>query len=60
MIPDHLYGGDEQTLVRSMYASERGTKAYHIEMGILLAEEAALETCVNGEDDGILAEEAAI
>ena len=36
MIPHHLYGGDEQTLVGGVYAAERRTKRHHVEVGVAL------------------------
>ena len=57
MIPDHLYSGDVETLVGSMYEAQSGAEADHVELGITLGEEAALQSGVDATYDGILAEE---
>ena len=56
MIPYHLYCGDQQTLVGRVHTAQRGTEAHHVEGRIFFAEETALETGVNGANEGFFAE----
>ena len=60
MVPDHLYGGYEEFLVGRVDAPQGGPEADHVHVGIFLAEEAALQSGVDGAYDGLLAEEALV
>ena len=57
MIPDHLDGGDVQTLIGRVDETEGGAEAHHVEVGVTLREEAALETCMDAANDGLFLEE---
>ena len=60
MIPHHLDGRNEQTLLGGVYEAERRTKRYHIEVGIALREEATLQSGMNAAHNGFLAKQAYI
>ena len=60
VIPYHLYGGDEQTLVGRVNAAQRRTEAYHVELGIFLREEATFQSGVDSQNLGLFAEEALV
>ena len=57
VLPPEGNGGYEQALVGRVYATHGGAEGYHIEVGVFLKEESALETCVDGFHLGLLAEE---
>ena len=57
MIPHHLNGGDEQTLVGGVDATKRGAERHHVEVGITLREQTTLKTSVDALDDGLLAKQ---
>ena len=57
VIPYHLYGGDEQTLVGRVNAAQRRTEAYHVELGIFLREETTFQSGVDSQNLGLFAEE---
>ena len=60
MIPHHLDGRNEQTLLGGVNEAERGTERYHIKVGIALREEATLQSGMNATHNGFLAEQAYI
>ena len=60
MIPNHLYGRDEETLVRCVYVSECRAEAYHVEIGVTFGEETAFQAGVYAEYARFFAEEFAV
>ena len=36
VVPYHLYSGDEQTLIGSVYIAQCGAETYHVEVGVAL------------------------
>ena len=57
MIPYHLDGGDVETLVGGVNESQGRAEAHHVELGIALREESALESGMDAAHDGVVAEE---
>ena len=49
-IPELAYGGNLKTLVRRVYATQCGAERDHLQLGILLEEETALQACMYSSD----------
>ena len=60
MTPPEVYGLDLDTLCRRVYVTERRTEGDHVELGVDLQDQTALEPCVDSLDGWFLAEELAI
>ena len=57
VVPNHLDGGDVQTLVRRVDTTQGGAEADHVEVRVALGEEAALQTGMDATNHRHLAEE---
>ena len=57
MAPEHVGGGDEESLVGAVDAAEGGSEGDHVEVGIFFHEESALQSGVDGAHQWFLAEE---
>ena len=57
MIPYHLHCWDMQTLLRSMHKTQGWSERHHVEVGIALREETALQTSVDATHIGFLAKQ---
>ena len=60
MYPPTLNGGNVHTLVGRMHTAQGGAKGDHVERGVLLEEEATLETGMDGFHLGFGADEALV
>ena len=47
-LPELIDGRNFKTLVGRVYATQRGTERHHLQVGVLLEEESALQTCMYG------------